>query len=68
MAYGSKKISPLDLQPSKAIGVKIPFSSNSVFTSVYTTKEQTKYIMYGDEDYDDDFGYGGSITVSSLLG
>lgn len=43
MAYGLKKISPLDLQPSTAIGVKIPFSNKNVFTSVYTTKEQTKY-------------------------
>lgn len=43
MAYGLKKISPLDLKPSTAIGVKIPFSAKNVFTSVYTTKEQTKY-------------------------
>jgi len=43
MAYGLKKISPLDLRPSTAIGVKIPFSAQNVFTSVYTTKEQTKY-------------------------
>jgi hypothetical protein len=43
MAYGLKQISPLDLKPSTAIGVQIPFSSPSVFTSVYTTKEQTKF-------------------------
>jgi len=43
MAYGLKKISPLDLRPSTAIGVKIPFSAQNVFTSVYTTKEQTRY-------------------------
>jgi hypothetical protein len=43
MAYGLKKISPLDLRPSTAIGVKIPFRAQNVFTSVYTTKEQTKY-------------------------
>jgi phage baseplate assembly protein W len=43
VAYGLKKISPLDLRPSTAIGVKIPFSTKNVFTSVYTTKEQTKY-------------------------
>lgn len=43
MAYGSKKISTLDLYPSRAIGVKIPFTSPSVFTPVYTTKEQLKY-------------------------
>jgi phage baseplate assembly protein W len=43
MAYGLKQISSLDLKPSTGIGVKVPFSSTSVFTTVYTTKEQTKY-------------------------
>jgi phage baseplate assembly protein W len=43
MAYGARKISPLDLKPSTAIGVAVPFSAEGVFTPVYTTKEQTKY-------------------------
>jgi phage baseplate assembly protein W len=43
MAYGLKQISPLDLRPSTGVGVKIPFSADNVFTSVYTTKEQLKY-------------------------
>lgn len=43
MAYGLKKISPLDLKPSTAIGVALPFSADNVFTSVYTTKDQLKY-------------------------
>lgn len=43
MAYGAKNISPLDLRPSTAIGVAIPFSAPAAFASVYTTKEQTKY-------------------------
>lgn len=43
MAYNLKKISPLDLKPSTGIGVSIPFSSRSVFSTVYTTKEQVKY-------------------------
>jgi phage baseplate assembly protein W len=43
MAYNLKKISPLDLRPSTAIGVKLPFEAQNVFTSVYTTKDQTKY-------------------------
>lgn len=43
MAYGLKKISPLDLKPSTAIGVALPFSAPNVFSSVYTTKDQTKY-------------------------
>lgn len=43
MSYDLKKISSLDLKPSTALGVKLPFSYPSAFTSVYTTKEQTKY-------------------------
>lgn len=43
MAYNARKISPLDLRPSTAIGVKIPFSNMNVFDSVYSTKDQTKY-------------------------
>ena len=43
MAYGLKQISPLDFKPSTAIGVKIPFDAENVFSSVYTTKDQIKY-------------------------
>lgn len=43
MAYGLRKISPLDLRPSTAIGVAIPFSAPNVFSSVYTTKDQLRY-------------------------
>jgi phage baseplate assembly protein W len=43
MAYQVRNINPLDLQPSTGIGVSIPFSSKSVFTTVYTTQEQLKY-------------------------
>ena len=43
MAYGLKKISPLDLRPSTAIGVALPFSAPVAFSSVYTTKDQLKY-------------------------
>ena len=43
MAYGLKKISPLDLKPSTGIGVSIPFSSPVAFFSVYSTKDQIKY-------------------------
>jgi phage baseplate assembly protein W len=43
MAYNLRKISPLDLKPSTGVGVKLPFMAPSVFTTVYTTKEQLKY-------------------------
>jgi len=42
MAFNVQKINPLDLQPRKAVGVKLPFSSPSVFTSTFTTKEAIK--------------------------
>lgn len=43
MAYNARYISPLDLKPSTAIGVSVPFSAPQVFSSVYTTQEQLKY-------------------------
>jgi len=39
MAYGAKKIFPIDTQPGTAVGVSIPFNSPAVFTSTYTTKD-----------------------------
>ena len=42
MAFQVEKINPLDLQPRKAVGVKLPFSSRSVFTPTYTTQEALK--------------------------
>jgi phage baseplate assembly protein W len=43
MAYNLVQIPIADLRPSTALGVAIPFSAPNVFTSVYTTLEQTKY-------------------------
>jgi len=43
MAYGLKKIAVVDLKPSTGVGVKIPFDAENVFSTVYTTKDQTKY-------------------------
>jgi phage baseplate assembly protein W len=42
MILGPKKIDPLDLQPRKAIGVDIPFQSDSVFTQNFQTKDAIK--------------------------
>lgn len=42
MAFNIQQINPLDLQPRKAVGVKLPFSSRSVFTSTYTTQDALK--------------------------
>jgi len=42
MAFQVEKIHPLDLQPRKAVGVGLPFSSTSVFNSTYTTQDALK--------------------------
>lgn len=65
MAYQVRNINPLDLRPSTGIGVSIPFSSKSVFTTVYTTQEQLKYniinyLLTGKKDrvFNPNFGAG----------
>ena len=42
MAYVIKKINPLDLKPSVAIGVSLPFNGPAVFNSTYQTKDQVR--------------------------
>lgn len=42
MAFEIQQIHSLDLQPRKAVGVGLPFSSNAVFNSTYTTKDALK--------------------------
>ncbi len=42
MAFGARRIYPIDLAASKAVGVSLPFNSNAVFKPTYTTKEAIK--------------------------
>tara|TARA_R110000803_G_scaffold107720_2_gene175873 strand:+ start:243 stop:653 length:411 start_codon:yes stop_codon:yes gene_type:complete len=42
MAFNTRRIDPLDLQPRKAIGVSLPFSGTAVFNSTYQTKDAIK--------------------------
>lgn len=42
MAFEAKKINPLDLKPSVAVGVDLPFSAGAVFNSTYETKDALK--------------------------
>jgi len=42
MAFDSKKIDPIDLQPRVAIGVSLPFSGQAIFNSTYTSAEAIK--------------------------
>jgi phage baseplate assembly protein W len=43
MAYNLRNINVVDLRPSTGVGVSLPFSNRTAFTTVYTTKEQLKY-------------------------
>lgn len=42
MAYNIVNINPLDLQPSKGVGIKVPFDGPTGLNITYTTKEATK--------------------------
>jgi phage baseplate assembly protein W len=43
MAFGAKKIFPVDFKPGTAVGVGLPFNAPAVFKSTYTTKDAIKY-------------------------
>lgn len=42
MAFGAKRIYPIDTKPGTRVGVAIPFNAPGVFKITYTTKEATK--------------------------
>jgi uncharacterized protein len=42
MPFNAQPISPLNLNPNIGLGVSIPFSNTSVFSSTYTTQETVK--------------------------
>ena len=42
MAFGAKKIYPIDTKPGTGVGVAIPFNAPGVFKTTYTTKESIK--------------------------
>jgi phage baseplate assembly protein W len=39
MAFGAKKIFPIDTKPGTAVGISIPFNAPNVFFSTYLTKD-----------------------------
>ena len=43
MAFGAKRIFPLDTKPSVGVGVALPFNAPGVFKTTYTTQESIKY-------------------------
>lgn len=42
MAFGARRIFPIDTQPSTAVGVGLPFNAPAVFNSTYTTSDALK--------------------------
>jgi|SRR6056300_968591 phage baseplate assembly protein W len=42
MAINATKIYPIDNQPSKGVGVALPFNGSAVFRTTYTTKDAIK--------------------------
>ena len=42
MAFGAKRIYPIDTKPGTGVGVAIPFNAPGVFKTTYTTREATK--------------------------
>ena len=65
MAFNVQQINPLDLQPSVGVGVSLPFSSDQVFTTTYTTQDALKtnlinYFLTGKSErfFNPDFGAG----------
>jgi phage baseplate assembly protein W len=64
MAFGAKKIFPIDTKPSTAVGVSIPFNAVSVFNPTYTTKDAIRnnlinfFLTEPGERYFNSFGGG----------
>jgi phage baseplate assembly protein W len=65
MAFGAKKIFPLDTRPGTGIGVSLPFNAPATFFSTYTTREAIKnnlinfFLTNPTERYlNNNFGFG----------
>ena len=65
MAYGAKRINPLDLEKRRAVGITVPLSGKAVFNSSYETKDAIKsnlinFILTGkgERDFNPSFGSG----------
>lgn len=43
MAFGAKRIFPIDTRPGTGVGVAIPFNAPGVFKTTYTTQDSIKY-------------------------
>jgi phage baseplate assembly protein W len=66
MAFGAKRIFPIDTTPGTAVGINIPFNAPSVFSPSYTTKDATKnnlinYFLTNIGDRYDNPTFGGNL-------
>lgn len=43
MAFGARKIFPIDTHPGTGVGIALPFNAPAVFKTTYTTQESIKY-------------------------
>jgi phage baseplate assembly protein W len=65
MAFGAKKIFPIDQNPRKAVGVALPFNAPGVFSSTFITKDSIRnnlinYLLTnpGERPFNPTFGAG----------
>lgn len=65
MAYRIQNINPLDLKPSTAVGITVPYNGNGVFNLSYDTNTQLKsniinflFTNQGERIMNPDFGAG----------
>jgi phage baseplate assembly protein W len=42
MAFGAKRIFPIDTKPGTGVGIAIPFNAPAVFKTTYTTKDAVR--------------------------
>ena len=66
MAFGARKIFPIDTKPSVAVGVSIPFNGDAVFNSTYTTQDATKnnllnYLLTNPGERYSNVSFGGGL-------
>lgn len=66
MAFGAKKIFPIDQNPRKAVGVALPFNAPGVFESTYITKDAIRnnlinYLLTSPGERINDPTFGGGI-------
>lgn len=68
MAINATNIYPIDNQPSKGVGVAIPFNGPAVFRTTYTTKDAIRYnlinlLLTGPQERPFNPGFGAGLQT-----